>query len=86
MKITVFSTGGCPYCILLKDYLNSKKISFIEKMVDQDEEAKKQMLKDSKGFLGVPFTVVLKDDGTKDTIIGFDKGKIDKVLELSQEK
>ena len=83
MQITVFSTGGCPYCTMLTDYLTSKQVSFIEKMVDQDEEAKKQMLEDSKGFLGVPFTVILKDDGTKDTIIGFDKGKIDKVLELS---
>jgi len=83
MQITVFTTGGCPYCIMLKDYLNSKSVVFIEKLVDQDEEAKKEMLKISNGFLGVPFSVILKNDGTNETIIGFDKGKIDQILQLN---
>jgi len=83
MQITVFTTGGCPYCIMLKEYLNSKSVTFSEKLVDQDEEAKKEMLQVSNGFLGVPFSVISKDDGTKETIIGFDKGKIDQILQLN---
>lgn len=83
MEITVFTTGGCPYCLMLKDYLNSKLITFVEKLVDQDEEAKKEMMGISGGFMGVPFSVIIKNDGTKESIIGFDKGKLDKILNLS---
>ncbi len=42
------------------------------------------MVKESGGFLGVPFTIVAKDDGTKETIIGFDKGKVNEVLGMTQ--
>jgi len=83
LKITVFTTGGCPYCTMLKDYLVQKSISFIEKMVDQNDEAKKEMSAVSNGFMGVPFTLIEKDDGSKITVIGFDKGKIDEVLQLN---
>lgn len=80
MQITIYSTTTCPYCKMLRDYLKEKGISFIEKMVDLDEAAKEEMSKFSGGFLGVPFTLVFFDDGTKETVIGFDKGKIDQII------
>ncbi|WKZ25416.1 MAG: glutaredoxin family protein [bacterium] len=80
MNITVYSTTTCPYCKMVKDYLISKNISFAEKMVDQDENARNEMVGVSGGFLGVPFTVILKEDGTKETVVGFDKGKFDSMV------
>ena len=80
MQVTIFSTTTCPYCKMLKDYLTSKSIVFSEKLVDQDDTARDQMISESGGFLGVPFTVITKDDGTKENIIGFDKGKIDSLV------
>lgn len=80
MQVTVYSTTTCPYCKMLKEYLAEKNISFEEKLVDQDEMARDEMVKDSGGFLGVPFTVVTKDDGTKATIIGFDKNRVNEVV------
>lgn len=65
---------------MLKDYLSSKGIPFAEKMVDTDEVVKEEMIKASGGFLGVPFTVVTKDDGTNENVIGFDKGKLDSIF------
>ena len=65
---------------MLKDYLTSKSIVYTEKLVDLDDEAKKAMLADSGGFLGVPFSVITKDDGTKETVIGFDQKKIDSII------
>lgn len=65
---------------MLKNYLTSKKVSYVEKMIDTDEQAQKEMEKISGGFLGVPFTNVIKDDGTTSTILGFDKGKVDTIL------
>jgi len=67
---------------MLKNFLKEKNISYTEKMVDQDDVAKEEMLKDSGGFMGVPFTVVFKDDGTKETIVGFDQGKLNQILNL----
>ena len=65
---------------MLKDYLTSKNVSFVEKLVDQDEAARDEMVAVSGGFLGVPFSVIVKEDGTKETIMGFDRGKLDTIL------
>jgi hypothetical protein len=40
-------------------------------MVDQDAAAAQEMITKS-GQMGVPFTVVEKDDGTETTILGYD--------------
>jgi glutaredoxin 3 len=80
MKITVYSTTTCPYCKMLKEYLAGKSIAFEEKLVDQNEDARKQMMEESSGYLGVPFVLIEKDDGTKEPVLGFDKGKLEQLL------
>lgn len=65
---------------MLKDYLKEKNFTFTEKLVDVDEAAKTEMIASSGGFLGVPFTSIVRDDGTKETVVGFDKGKLNSVL------
>lgn len=80
MQITVYSTTTCPYCKMLKDYLKSKGADYVEKVVDQDESAREEMSAKSGGFLGVPFTVIAKDGGEEEKVLGFDKGKIDSIL------
>lgn len=67
---------------MLKDYLTSKSFAFTEKLVDTDEAAQKEMAEVSGGFLGVPFTVIVKDDGSRETVLGFDQGKLNKVLNI----
>lgn len=83
MQIIIYSTTTCPYCKMLKDYLKEKNFAYTEKMVDLDEAAKTEMMTSSGGFLGVPFTLISLDNGTKETVLGFDKGKLDKVLGIS---
>ena len=83
MQIVIYSTTTCPYCKMLKDYFGGKSISFTEKMVDTDDAAREEMMAVSGGFLGVPYTVISKDDGSKEGVIGFDKGKLDSILGLS---
>ncbi len=80
MQIIIYSTSTCPYCKMLKEYLTQKNLPFTEKMVDQDEKAREEMSGYSGGFLGVPFTMVIKDDGNRETIVGFDKGRLGQVL------
>ncbi len=83
MTVTIYSTTTCPYCRMLKTYLDEKNVAYTEKLVDQDDVAREDMMKASGGFLGVPFTVV-KKNGETETIVGFDKGKVNQVLGLSQ--
>ncbi len=80
MTVTVYSTSTCPYCLQLKNYLVEKGVGFTEKIIDQDEVAREEMLADSGGFMGVPFTVITKDDGIKETVVGFDRTKINNLL------
>ena len=80
MQVTVYSTTTCPYCNMLKNYLKENGVAFSEKLVDQDDAAREEMMKESKGFLGVPFTIITKEDGTKEDIIAFDKGRVNQVL------
>ncbi len=80
MKVTIYSTTTCPYCKMLKDYLAEKGVDYTEKLVDQDDTAREEMSGESGVFLGVPCTVITKDVATKETIIGFDKGKFDSIL------
>lgn len=80
MKITIYSTTTCPYCKMLKDYLIGKNVPFEEKLVDQDEIARMEMMSISGGFLGVPFLVINKDSGERITVVGFDKGKLEEIL------
>lgn len=82
MQVIVYSTTTCPYCRMLKEYLGEKSVSFTEKLVDQDDNAREEMMRASGGFLGVPFTTIQKDDGSKESVIGFDKGKINSILGL----
>lgn len=80
MQVTLYTTTTCPYCKMLKNYLSEKNVKFTEKLVDQDDTAREEMSDASGGFMGVPFTVVIRDDGSKETVVGFDKGKINDIF------
>jgi hypothetical protein len=69
---------------MLKDYFVKKNLTFIEKLVDVDETAKEEMSASSGGFLGVPFTVISLDNGSKETVVGFDQGKLNSILGTQQ--
>ena len=82
MQITIYSTTTCPYCKMLKDYLHEKNVQYVERLIDQDDKAKEELVSESGGFMGVPYIVVTKEDGTKEKIVGFDKEKLNQALGL----
>ena len=79
MTIKIYKTTTCPYCKTEAEYLESKGIKFEEIYVDKDPKAVQEMIAES-GQMGVPFTVITKDDGSKVSILGFDKQKLDSAL------
>ncbi len=85
MNVTVYTTTTCPYCKMLKEYFNQNSVPFIEKLVDQDDQARQQMMLDSGGFLGVPFTTIEKEGLPKETVVGFDKARLDTILGINND-
>jgi len=78
-KVVMYTTVTCPFCKMQKDYLKSKNIQFSEILVDQNPDEAQKMIEIS-GQMGVPFTVITKDDGVQENILGFDKARIDAAL------
>ena len=74
MKVTVYSTTTCPYCVMLKRWLDDKKVEHTNYMVDTNPYAAKMMAEQS-GQMGVPFSTIEYDDGTVEKILGFDREK-----------
>lgn len=74
--VKVYSTSSCSWCVKAKNYLSSKGVEFEDINVQENMEAREEMVAKSKQ-MGVP---VLDIDGT--IIVGFDKPEIDKALNL----
>ncbi len=77
-KTRVFSTKVCPYCIVLKQFLNDNNIEFEDLDVSEDEEARKEMVEKTRQ-MGVP---VIEIDGQ--FVVGFDKKKISELLGIKE--
>jgi glutaredoxin-like YruB-family protein len=68
--IKVYTTNACPWCVKVKNYLKSENIEFQELNVQDNMEAREEMIKKSKQ-MGVPVL-----DINNIIIIGFDKSAI----------
>ncbi|MGM7634504.1 glutaredoxin family protein [Bacillus sp. Hm123] len=56
-KVTVYSTNTCPYCTMMKNFLNEQGISYKEVNVQQDQQAAQKLVA-TTGQMGVPQTEV----------------------------
>ena len=78
-KVKVYSTPTCPYCVTVKEFLKEHNIDFEDVNVAEDLVAREEMIKKS-GQMGVP---VVDIDGQ--IVIGFDKERISKLLNINIE-
>ena len=67
---------------MLKNYLDEKKFEYEVKYADENP-ALAQELYEKSHQLGVPFTIIEKDDGEEINILGFDKPRIDSALNIA---
>lgn len=77
-SVTVYTTPSCSWCNTLKSYLRSNHIQFTEIDVSRNQQAAEEMVRRS-GQQGVPQTNI---DGQ--IIVGFDKNRINRLLEIQQ--
>jgi glutaredoxin 3 len=75
-RIVLYSVSWCPHCKAAKEYLTSHNIPFINKDVELDDQAMKDLTEkyDSKG---VPVFVIGNDEKV---IKGFNQEKFEKIL------
>lgn len=83
MKITIYSTKTCGYCHALKTWLQEKDIEFTDYSVDINPVAAQNMVRIS-GQMGVPFSVIEKDNGSTVNILGFDRQRFSAELGLKR--
>ena len=81
----MYTTKTCPFCLMQKDYFADKGVKYTEILVDENPDEAMKMVEIS-GQMGVPFTVIDKDDGSRETILGFDRLRIDEALGLVSSK
>jgi len=75
-RVTVYSTPTCSWCNTLKTHLRTHRIMYTDIDVSQNQAAAKAMVARS-GQQGVPQT-----DINGEMIIGFDKKRINELLEI----
>lgn len=73
-NVVVYTSSTCPYCTLAKDYLDSKGVQYEEKNISISREAREELME--KGHTGVPVVVIDSEE-----IVGFDKSRIDMLLD-----
>lgn len=72
--ITIYSASWCAFCHMAKRYLDSLNISYKDIDVDHNPEAAQELVRKT-GQAGIPVLEI-----GDQTIIGFDKPKIDAAL------
>ncbi len=67
---------------MLKDFLTEKNVEFTDINVAEDQEAAAKMV-EKTGQMGVPVSVIEKEDGSEEVVIGFDQGRIMELLGIT---
>lgn len=76
MKVKIYTTPTCPYCVKTKEFFKEHKVKYTEVDILKDVKAREDMLKKS-GQMGVPVTEI-----NGDIIVGFNEGAFRKLLKI----
>ena len=79
-KVIVYSTSWCGFCSAEKDWLEHNGVKFEDKDIEEDIKARDELLTNMGGaFRGVPVTDI---DG--EIVLGFDRAKLSKLLDIKR--
>jgi glutaredoxin-like YruB-family protein len=76
MKIIIYTTPVCPFCVLVKNFLKQNNIKYEEVDVSKDRNKAEYLFKKT-GAMNVPVTEI--DDKI---VIGYDTKKLKEILRL----
>jgi glutaredoxin 3 len=72
--VTIYSAPWCVFCRMVKQYLDARGVAYKEIDVDKDQDTAKAIV-EKTGQAGVP-VIEIGDE----TILGFDRQRIDEAL------
>ncbi len=73
-QVTVYSTNTCPYCTMLKNYLDQNGIAYTEVNVQEDQAAANRLVQ-TTGQMGVPQANI-----NGEWVLGFDPQRVQSLL------
>ena len=87
MKIVIYSSSICPYCVAAKDIFSKLNYNYKEILIDNNPEVKRQMIRISNGRTTVPqiFIGPKHVGGYDDLKKILDSGKLIKMLDKQNE-
>lgn len=81
-KVILYTTPTCVYCKMAKEFFAKHNVSYEEKNVVEDAEARNAMITKS-GQMGVPVIEVSRDNGQPALVIGFDQARLKELLGIN---
>jgi glutaredoxin 3 len=76
MKVILYTAPACPFCLIVKKYLENNKIKFTTHDISKDKNKKDEMIKKSKQ----PNVPVV--DANDTIIVGYNIQKLKKALKI----
>ena len=63
--IVVYTMKGCPFCVIMKEELNSLNIPFVERDIEEEEEEYDLFIEAVGGNDFVPAFMIIETEGEK---------------------
>ena len=79
-KVIVYSTSWCGFCSAEKDWLEHNGVKFEAKDIEEDTEARDELL----AKMGGEFRVVPVTDVNGEIVLGFDRARLSKLLGINR--
>ena len=76
MKVILYTAPGCPFCVIVKKYLERNNVKFKEIDISKDKKSEEEMQKKSNQK-NVPVT-----DINSKIVIGYNLKEMNKALDL----
>ena len=73
-QVTVYSTNTCPYCTMLKNFLDQNGVAYTDVNVQKDPVAARRLVQ-ATGQMGVPQTNI-----NGEWVLGFDQQRVQSLL------
>ncbi|ANU13226.1 glutaredoxin [Planococcus halocryophilus Or1] len=73
-QVTVYSTDTCPYCTMMKNFLEQNNVAYTEVNVQHDQAAANRLVQ-TTGQMGVPQTNI-----NGEWVLGFDPNRVSELL------
>lgn len=74
-QVTVYSTDTCPYCTMMKNFLEQNNVPYTEVNVQHDQAAANRLVQ-ATGQMGVPQTNI-----NGEWVLGFDPNRVSELLD-----